>query len=156
MATKKAAAPKLAPLPFGILKTDLDYPQWKDKATAKERKDRQVIKTITLHHIDSERDAKNDGWVVATLPIGGKRRPGYIDRTYAIGLDRKVYTVGQGPHVTGTVHVYVTNARAKALAPLLELHTFGEAEAGMIRDRISSRRAQGQLYRAEGRRSWTW
>lgn len=160
MATKRGAPaakkPALAPLPFNLLKSDLEYPKWKEKMTAKERKDNSIVQHLTLHHIDSERDAKNDGWVIATLPIGGKRRAGYVERTYAIGQDRKVYTVGQGPHVTGTVRVYVTQARAKALAPLLELYTFGMAEAGTIRDRISTRRAQGAIHRRNGDRYWTW
>ena len=160
MATKRAAPavkkPTLAPLPFGILKSDLEYPKWNEKATSKQREANRIAHTLTLHHIDSERDAKNDGWVIATLPIGGKRRAGYVERTYAIGQDRKVYTVGQGPHVTGTVRVYVTNARLKALAPLVELYTFGMAEAGTIRDRISTRRAQGAIHRRNGDRYWNW
>jgi hypothetical protein len=47
-------------------------------------------------------------------------------------------------------------SRLKSLKPFLELRLKGQGDAGQIRDRISSRRAQGQVMRAEGRSSWRW
>lgn len=99
------------------------------------------------------------GWVLTTLHISkaGKRSPGTPDRTYGIGLkDGKVYTVGRGPHVTQVVEVYLRRDNYERLTKYVELWKKGMADAGGIRDRISSRRAQGQQHRAAGRTHWRW
>ena len=129
-------------LPFGIKKSDLGYP--KD------------YKDSILHYIDIY-EVERFGWVVATLPIGGSsRRSGYAQRTYAVTADGKVCRVGKGPHVKQTIKVYVAKSRAKDLSELVELYTNGAVKANTIRDRISSRRAQGQLNRMNGLTSWRW
>jgi hypothetical protein len=79
-----------------------------------------------------------------------------MDRFYATALNGKIYRVGRGPHVLSTTTVYVKKSRENALQKFLDLMDKGNADANMIRDRISSRRAQGALHRAAGRSSWTW
>lgn len=98
------------------------------------------------------------GWVIPTLLIGraSSRRGQTTDRTYAVTMEGKPVRVGKGPHVTATVTVYVRASRLAALRPFLDLRQAGAATAGEIRDRISSRRAQGQVERANGRTSWRW
>ncbi len=46
--------------------------------------------------------------------------------------------------------------RASALQQFIDLRTKGQAAAGEVRDRISSRRAQGALERAAGNSYWRW
>lgn len=97
--------------------------------------------------------SKGTQWVIATLSISGGKPP----RTYAVGVaDSKVYTVGNGPHVKATVQVYLSKANIDRLRKYVELWKKGMADAGMIRDRISSRRAQGKIHRANGESSWYW
>jgi hypothetical protein len=96
------------------------------------------------------------GWVLTTLKIGGAGR-GTTERFYGIGVsDEKVYRVGRGPHVLREVTVHLSPANVDRLWRYVELYRKGLAAAGQIRDRISSRRAQGQLYRDQGRTSWRW
>jgi len=95
------------------------------------------------------------GWCIPTLFIGKGQR-GSPDRTYAITLDNKPVRIGRGPHVLKTVIVYVRSKRLPALQKFLDLRQEGAAKAGTIRDRISSRRAQGQVERAAGRSHWRW
>lgn len=96
------------------------------------------------------------GWCLATLAIAAGRR-GQPDRTYAVKLDDgAVVRIGGGPHVLSTVTVYINKGRETALKRYIDLYTEGAGRAGQIRDRISSRRAQGQEMRAAGRRSWQW
>jgi hypothetical protein len=96
------------------------------------------------------------GWVLCTLPISGAGR-GSTPRTYGIGVaDSKVYTVGKGPHVLQVVEVRVTNSNLSRLTKYIDLWKKGMADAGSIRDRISSRRAQGQVHRQNGRTHWQW
>lgn len=103
---------------------------------------------------------KGIGWVLTTLHISNPSRrqaAGTPARTYAIGLtDRKVYTVGKGPHVLKSVEVHLKNSNLERMQKYIDLYREGMGNAGQIRDRISSRRAQGQLYRAAGRSSWNW
>lgn len=100
------------------------------------------------------------GWVLCTLHISNPSRrqaPGTAARTYAIGVaDKKIYTVGRGPHVTQEVTIQLSQDNIDRLSEYAALYQRGLAEAGQIRDRISSRRAQGQLHRAAGRTSWRW
>ena len=48
--------------------------------------------------------------------------------------------------------VYIRKSRSGALQPFIDLRLKGESSAGQIRDRISTRRAQGAIYRME--RGW--
>jgi len=96
------------------------------------------------------------GWVLTTLKISNGKR-GREDRYYAVGVrDGNVYRVGNGPHVKATAIAYLRPDNADRLWKYVELWLKGAAAAGGIRDRISSRRAQGQAERAAGRMSWRW
>lgn len=97
------------------------------------------------------------GWCIPTLQIRHagaairSRNAGITqDRTYAVEVSTgRVTRIGFGPHVTAQVTVYVTERRREALQPLLNLRTKGQADAGDIRDRISTRRAQTALRRTD-------
>lgn len=134
-------------LPLGITEADLKYPQHPDKTCW----DAGDGGRVDLYEIQSRRGTTE--WVVATLHISKGRKS---DRTYGIRMDGTVCRVGAGPHVLRTVRVHVRESRLEALQPLLELHRRGLTEAGQIRDRIGSRRAEGQLRRAQGEVSWRW
>ena len=107
---------------------------------------------ITFHRVEGKQGSY---WAIATLPIS-KSRNGYADRTYAVTLTGGVVTIGKGPHVKETFSVWIRKSRLSVLQKYVDLHTAGKGDAGQIRDRIGSRRAQGQLRRAEGRTSWRW
>lgn len=94
-------------------------------------------------------------WHIATLQIAVAKN-GYADRTYSTTLDGKIHRIGRGPHVTNTITVYVGSDNHKRLQPLLETLKQGEIKSHEIRDRISSRRAEGQLHRSAGHTSWRW
>jgi hypothetical protein len=100
------------------------------------------------------------GWVLTTLHISNPSRrqaAGTAARSYGISVsDGKIVTVGRGPHVTKEIQVYLSQDNIDRMMKYVQLHQKGLADAGQIRDRISSRRAQGQLYRSAGRSSWTW
>lgn len=96
------------------------------------------------------------GWVLCTLPIS-KAKHGAPPRTYGIKLKGDgVVTVGKGPHVKAVITVLVRAGNHGRLAKYVELWKKGMADAGGIRDRISSRRAQGQVERAAGKTRWRW
>ena len=103
---------------------------------------------------------KNTGWVLTTLHISNPSRrqaSGTPARTYGIGVaDSKVYTVGRGPHVEKEVTVYLDSTNIDRLQRYADLWVKGMEDASAIRDRISSRRAQGQLHRAAGESHWRW
>jgi hypothetical protein len=132
-------------LPSGILKSDTTYP--KDYSD-------NTYETFEVW------DVRGVGFVIPSLLISKRSRRATTmattDRYYATSLDGKVYRVGRGPHVLSTTTIYVKKSRLSALQKFLDLRDKGSADANMIRDRISTRRAQGQLYRAAGRSSWTW
>lgn len=132
-------------LPKGITSADLKYPGY-EEGDARNYDERSFELWFTTGF----------GWVIPTLDITTSGRRGMPRRTYAVTLKGDVVRVGQGPHVTETVTVYVRLARVEALKPFTDLRTKGLAEAGQVRDRISSRRAQGQMERQAGRRSWYW
>lgn len=100
------------------------------------------------------------GWVLCTLHISNpssRSRTNTCARYYGIGVnDHKVYTVGKGPHVKAEATILVKADNYDRLKKYLELYVEGLGKASQIRDRISSRRAQGQLYRQQGRSSWRW
>ena len=100
-------------------------------------------------------------WVIATLFIRNashaQRRNNISgERTYAISLtDKKIYTVGLGPHVKRTATVYLKKDNLNRLNDLIETYKLGMGDANMIRDRRSSRIAQTKQYRAQyGLPSW--
>lgn len=174
MAEKKKPAAKPVLLPPEVLKEDTEYLRHAGNMSEEEyaawrKKDSELnavlkemvgedhayrVKVLTLHKIKGGRTG--DHWVVATLPIS-KSKNGFADRTYAIGVeDGKVYRVGKGPHVVATVEVHVRPENFERVKRYVELYAKGLENAGVIRDRISTRRAMGALYRAEGRSSWSW
>ncbi len=112
--------------------------------------------TLTFYYIPAGRKAPE--WVLTTLLISRAGRGSSVtDRYYSIGVaDSKVYTVGRGPHVVAEITVYLSKDNIDRLRKYVDLWRKGMAEAGQIRDRISSRRAQGQVHRAAGRTFWSW
>lgn len=140
-------ANKVIALPSGIIESDVNYPMGKGKDVGAH--DLGNYGVLTLYYTEVM------GWCVTTLPIGGKRNQ-YPDRTYAITLkDKKQVRIGGGPHVLRTVTIYLRKGN-EAHAALADVYHEGMGGSGKIRDRISSRRAQGQEMRAQGRRSWRW
>jgi hypothetical protein len=95
------------------------------------------------------------GWAITTLGIRNAK-PGRTARTYAVTLDGKCCRVGSGPHVKATVTVYLSKSNLSRLQKYVDLHLKGQEQAGIVRDRISTRRAQGQINRANGLSSWRW
>jgi hypothetical protein len=134
-------------LPSDITETDLKYPDYKSKDQLVPQYDNNQFELWYTQQM---------GWCIPTLRIGGSGRYGSTPRTYATTLDGKQVRIGKGPHVLRTVTVYVRQSRVKVLQKYLDLRTAGAVTSNTIRDRISSRRAQGQVMRAEGRHSWLW
>lgn len=134
-------------LPPDIIKADLAYPKdgidWLAGNNGR----------LTFYQVEGRRGLY---WCIATLPIGSSRNRKYAPRTYAIGLNGAICTVGGGPHVKQVVSIYLAKARVSKLRKYIELYETGMGNAGQIRDRISSRRAQGQMERMAGRTHWTW
>lgn len=94
------------------------------------------------------------GWVIPTLTIRQVSRHDTRHqqrRSYAVTMDGKLVRVGFGPHVTHMLEIIGRKSRKAALQPFLKLRTDGEALAGTVRDRISTRRAQGTLRRTTNR-----
>lgn len=156
MAAKKKivapTGPTIPPLPLGILKSDCEYPKYSSKPTSADYHNKKVMLNVHLYYVEAF------GWVVTTVHISNaNRRIGQsAARAYAVDLEGKVVRVGNGPHVLKIVSVYVRQERWEALKPLVELYNNGCIEAHKIRDRISTRRAQGQVHRANGEYSWRW
>jgi hypothetical protein len=140
-----------ATLPNGIKESDLKSPSYKSKdKIAWEVADHG---TLTLY------ECKGFGWVIVTLLIGsgGSRLRGYAPRYYGVRVsDGAAVRVGKGPHVSRTLRVYIRQSRVKALDHFIQLYNSGMTSAHTTRDRISSRRYQGQIERAAGRHSWQW
>lgn len=133
-------------LPFGLKDSDLQYPKRPKRYDWHKPHGSDLMKTITLY------ETERFGWVVCTLEIrrpGRRHRHDAQPRTYGIDRGGKICTVGLGPHVKRSITVYVSRARAEALKELTDLHRKGLADAGSIRDRISSRRAFGALWRMD-------
>lgn len=144
---KKTDKPQLPPLPDYIKAADGQYGKtpW-----AKLRERGLDADQFLLYCI------KDTGWVVCTLHISNpsrnqRNRGNTAARFYSMGLkDGKVWRVGLGPHVLGERRVYLTEDNWERLQPLVDLYLKGMGDAGQIRDRISSRRAQGTLRRGGG------
>lgn len=142
----KAAAKST--LPKGVLQSDLIRPAYDDADGI----DYSVGDSGQLTLYKTERF----GWVINTLFISRGKR-GQPDRSYGQAIDTdQVVSCGNGPHVTETAVVYLRKSRLEALKPLIDQYADGMKRANAIRDRRSSRIAQGQEMRAQGRRSWTW
>lgn len=127
-------------LPTGIKESDLKYP--------KNYKIR-VVEHLELYYV------KAFGWCIATLHIrnAGTRNTNRDPRTYAVRVDTgECVRVGLGPHVLKRITVYATEKRLKDLQKFIDLKNSGEVTANEIRDRISTRRAQGTLRRSQ----WNW
>jgi hypothetical protein len=141
------AAAKSA-LPKGVLKSDLVRPDYDDADGI----DYNLGESGQLTLYKTERF----GWVINTLFISRGKR-GQPDRSYGQAIDTdQVVSCGNGPHVTETAVVYIRKSRAEALKPLTDMYVEGMKRANAIRDRRSSRIAQGQEMRAQGKRSWSW
>lgn len=141
------AAAKSA-LPKGVLKSDLERPAW----DAEDGIDYELGEHGQLTLYKTERF----GWVINTLFISRGKR-GQPDRSYGQAIDTdQVVSCGNGPHVTETAVVYIRKSRAEALKHLTDMYVEGMKRANAIRDRRSSRIAQGQEERAAGKRRWTW
>lgn len=166
--TPKTPAKVQPELPPDVRPSDLErakYPDHEDKAAyeaywAHNRlMDSLGLPGGELTFYRSLQGGKASGqWLLTTLHIsnpGRRSSAGAVARTYAVGLsDGKVYTTGGGPRET--VRVLVKADNLGRLQKYLDLYAKGMEDAQAIRDRISSRRAQGQLYRAQGRSSWMW
>lgn len=138
---KSPASRALSDPPKPVLQSDLKYP----------KSDDNTYQSFQMHETISM------GWVIPVLQISGARRGQSTARSYAICLNGKgMCSVGNGPHILQTVTVYVSKKRLAALQPLLDLKLEGEQRAGTIRDRRSSRRAEGVEKRAAGYSSWLW
>jgi len=149
MTTTKAPA-----LPHGIVAADLKYP----KHDAGDGLVRSSYERSTFDIWYTERM----GWVIPTLRISNGNA--YGERTYAVAIGKSaerarddvergaVVRVGAGPHVLAKHTVYIRQSRADALTPFIELRDAGAGDAGEVRDRISTRRAQSALIRS--RRGW--
>ena len=149
---KKQPAPAAVPdMPPKVQARDLKWPETGTWATDKLR-EKGILDahTLTFYYVTGDM-----GWVIATLDISKGKR-GNADRTYGITLDGKVVRVGNGPHVKKEVQVHLSTENWERLLPYVELYLKGLEQAGQIRDRISTRRAQGQINRANGLRSWSW
>lgn len=156
-ARKAKPAPKPAtPLPPDVTADDLKYPLAPKNRTGEYNERWMLLREeirkanggmLTFYHVPAGRKAPE--WVLTTLRISGGGARGTTDRYYAIGLaDGKLYTVGSGPHVTAVVTVYLHPNNWDRLQKYADLWVKGMAEAGAIRDQISSRRMQGQMRRA--------
>lgn len=124
-------------LPKDIRKGDLKYPSYK--------KTSKVYDSFELWYV---RDFE---WCIPTLFIrnASRRSPqNFGHRTYAVRLNQSgVVRIGLGPHVLARVTVYVRDWNVARLQKYLDMQKSGESDANVVRDRISSRRAQGSLRR---------
>jgi hypothetical protein len=147
--TKKATAPKLD-LPPDVKEADTKWPSYKENSKPwRVGENANLPYSLTFYKIKGRTSAD---WVICTLHISNpsRRQQGAVPaRTYSIGIeDSKVYTVGRGPHVIAEVTVYLTADNIDRLRKYCDLYTQGMADASIIRDRISTRRAQGTLRRS--------
>jgi len=129
----------VAPLPQPLTLRDLKYPDWKSKDKAVQPYQFQLYYTERF------------GWCLPTLHIRNAGRYSNNQnpaRTYAISVkDGSICRMGLGPHVKQTLTVYVRKSTLKGMQSLLDLQREGAEKANMIRDRISTRRANTTLRR---------
>ncbi len=155
-------------LPKGILVSDLKYPEskikWKSEMSKEdERAYEDEYKRNRIVHTFEFYKTERFGWVMLTLHISNaSRRQSQrgVDtrRSYAVPVNdpNSIVRVGLGPHVTDKFTLYIRQERLDALKDYVALNDKGMGSAGEVRDRISTRRAQGQMHRANGERSWRW
>lgn len=122
-------------LPPGALNSDTAWPKGQER----------VIATLSVYDLGGR-----FGWAVKTLPINAR-----TNRAYGMTVESgRVVTMGNPG--TRIVTLYITEKRKAALQKYIDLHAAGQQDAGAIRDRIGSRRAEGQIRRARGEYSWHW
>lgn len=147
---KKSPKTPKAELPPDIVASDTVPPQFNRKTlrSYSELQGKGLPATLLFYQTASL------GWVLTTLHISNassrqRARGIEAERYYAIGVsDSKVYTVGRGPHVKKEISVYIKPSNIDRLRKYLNLYAKGMEDANQIRDRISSRRAQGALRRS--------
>lgn len=109
-------------------------------------KDRLYAFDFELWHV------RGWGWCIPTLLIRNapRRMNGAVSpRSYAVRVDDgSIVRIGLGPHVTERVHIYARKGRLGVLKKYIDLKETGAGNAGLIRDRISSRRARFDLMRS--------
>jgi len=90
------------------------------------------------------------GWCVATLVIGR-------NRTYAITLDGEtIVTISTNRPGDAHIIVYLTTNNIARLKQYVDIHKDGLSRAHDIRNRVGSRRAEGQERRKRGETYWRW
>lgn len=143
----------LKELPAGIKQSDLQMKSWKDMAY-----DSDGNGNNTNHfELWLVKDIKEGlTWFIPTLLISKNNRNSYGSRTYAVDLSGRLCRIGKGPHVVQTLTVYLKKNNIIRLQKYLDLKKNGSEKSNQVRDRISSRRAEGQLHRAAGQHSWRW
>ncbi len=147
--------PKLN-LPKDIEAKDLTYPNLKERLTKAQRKKLEALGFDYYETSFELWETESNEFFIPTLEISGARRGG-SRRTYAVGIaDGKTYRIGKGPHVKAQHTVHLKKANFKRLLRFMVLKIGGSSAANQVRDRISSRRAQGQINRANGLTSWRW
>lgn len=143
------------PLPKGILATDLTRPGYESKDKLVDDWDNNHFELWCV-----SMRAGTTEWFIPTLLIANasRRSGGTSARSYATRVSdgKGGWRIGRGPHVKALLTVYVRKSAAARLKPFLDMRLAGQETANQIRDRISSRRAQGAEMRAQGRHSWTW
>ncbi len=126
---------------------------WEDRKALIERAGSDQFYDLTFYQ------TKELGWVLTTLHISNasRRSSSQTARSYGIQLSsEKLCRVGSGPHVLKTVRVTLNKSNLERLSKYVDLWRKGMELAGSTRDRISTRRAQGQAHRANGESSWYW
>lgn len=141
-----AANTKVA-LPEGVLETDLNPPKYGTKGNSdlflRENGEKYgAVLSFELWYTE------RFGWCIPTLEIRKASSRSRIAgtnstdrRSYGISLRGEIVTIGLGPHIKRTCTVYVKASRQDKLQKFLDLRVKGLEQAGGIRDRISSRRA---------------
>ena len=147
------------PLPAGIVTNDTMPPKLQYTKNYKiKNPSEQVDYEVGDHGQLTFYETAGFGWCLATLSISSSRRgTRTTDRTYAVRVsDGASVRVGAGPHVTRTITVYLRKSRLEALKKYIDMYAAGQVAANTIRDRISSRRAEGAEHRANSEHSWRW
>jgi hypothetical protein len=136
--------------PPDVIEADTKWPPPDDNPKPwRTGNDADVPRSLTFYKVQGARI--KDAWVIVTLPIDNRGRS-YVVQCETGSTGR----AGRGPHVKAEVTVYLTRKNIDRLRRYVDLWRKGAAEAGMIRDRISTRRVQGQIERAKGKTSWRW
>ena len=161
-------------LPKGILVSDLSRPKYVPGPETDGMTDAESDALWDAHWAEQEKvrvehtfefyKTEQFGWVMLTLHISNpssrqRSRGVNTTRSYAVPVNDpdSIVRVGLGPHVTDRFTLYIRRDRLEALQFFVDLNNKGKAgSAGNVRDRISTRRAQGAMHRANGERSWRW